>query len=150
MLRSLSQPIEVRGSSSTDDRGALKFINDLDLSEVKRFYTVENHEVGFIRAWHAHKNESKILIAIEGSILACAVRVSNFSSPSKSEEITRVILDSNSPSALLVPSNYANGFMTLTPGAKLLVLSNSTLEESKSDDYRYSFDYWNPWEIEYR
>ena len=150
MFKNIGQPTVISGSSSSDDRGSLKFINDLELSEIKRFYIVENNESGFIRAWHAHKKESKIFISIQGSILACAVKVSDFSSPNKSEEVTRVVLDSNSPSALLVPSGFANGFKTLTPGAKLLVFSTSSLEESKKDDFRYNFDYWNPWAIEYR
>jgi hypothetical protein len=40
--------------------------------------------------------------------------------------------------------------MNLSADAILLVYSSTSLEESKGDDYRFEFDYWNPWEIEQR
>ena len=43
------------GGRAIDDRGGLLFINDLDLSNYRRFYVVENHAQGFIRAWHGHR-----------------------------------------------------------------------------------------------
>jgi dTDP-4-dehydrorhamnose 3,5-epimerase-like enzyme len=68
-------------------------------------------------------------------------------SPDKDQEITRVVLDSRKPSALYVPKGYANGFMSLSQNALLLILSSTTLEESQGDDYRFPFDYWNPWQV---
>jgi len=41
-----------KGAVFSDDRGFLRFVNDFDFSDVKRFYQVENHKKGFIRAWH--------------------------------------------------------------------------------------------------
>ena len=49
----------VAGGLAVDDRGSLKFINDFALAGYKRFYVVENHKQGFIRAWHGHKHEAK-------------------------------------------------------------------------------------------
>jgi hypothetical protein len=33
---------------------------------------------------------------------------------------------------------------------KLMVFSDKSLEESLGDDYRLNFDFWNPWELNYR
>jgi dTDP-4-dehydrorhamnose 3,5-epimerase-like enzyme len=142
-----SIPTVIPGGLATDDRGTLTFINGLNLSDFKRFYTVSNHSQGFIRAWHGHLLESKVIFILSGSALVCAVKMTNSSEPDKSEDVTRVVLTHSTPNALFIPAGYANGLMTLTKDARLLIFSNTTVEESRNDDYRFPFDYWNPWEI---
>ena len=56
-----NKPILIKGDSSYDNRGCLSFINDLDLGGIKRFFKVKNFEKRFIRAWHAHKKNTKLL-----------------------------------------------------------------------------------------
>ena len=146
-ISKLTEPTVSAGGRATDDRGSLGYINDLNLGEFKRFYFVENHETGFIRAWHGHLNEAKAMTVVRGAALICAVRMTDSLNPSKNEPIKRVVLSSTSTSALLVPPGYANGFKTLTSDALICVLSTTTVEESLNDDYRFPFDYWNPWEI---
>ena len=142
-----TKPALIEGAISIDDRGSLTFINGFPLPDYKRFYTVANHQQGFIRAWHGHLLESKTLFVLQGSVLACAVKMTDKVSPDKDQEITRVVLDSRKPSALFVPKGFANGFMSLSQNALLLILSSTTLEESQGDDYRFPFDYWNPWQV---
>ena len=57
------------GKVFVDDRGSLRFFNDFNFQEarIKRFYQVENHEQGFIRAWHGHKIEGKYAYVPRGS-----------------------------------------------------------------------------------
>ena len=57
----------IEGGISIDDRGQLLFINDFSLDKIKRFYMVENHSSGFIRAWHVHKKESKYIFVASGA-----------------------------------------------------------------------------------
>lgn len=146
-LGKLIEPTVITGGRATDDRGALGFINGFDLSQFKRFYTVENHETGFIRAWHGHLKEGKAIIVVRGAALVCAVRMTDPYLPSKDVEIKRVVLSATNTSALFIPAGFANGFKTLTPDALILVLSTTTLDESLNDDYRFEYDYWNPWEV---
>jgi dTDP-4-dehydrorhamnose 3,5-epimerase len=143
----MKEPTVIMGGRATDDRGALGYINDFHLSEFKRFYTVENHKTGFVRAWHGHLKEAKAILVLRGSALICAVRMTDTLKPSKDEPVKRVVLASSNISALFIPPGYANGFKTLTPDALILVFSSTTLDESLNDDYRFAFDYWNPWEI---
>jgi dTDP-4-dehydrorhamnose 3,5-epimerase len=140
-------PTIIQGGASVDDRGVLTYLNGFPLPSYKRFYTVSNHSNGFVRAWHGHMLESKTLFILKGSILACAVKMTDISSPDKNQSVTSVVLDSRNPAALFVPKGYANGFMSLTSNATLLIFSSTSLEESKGDDYRFPFDYWNPWEV---
>jgi dTDP-4-dehydrorhamnose 3,5-epimerase-like enzyme len=141
---------QIPGGKAFDDRGSLTFINDLDVTMFKRFYIVENHSRGFVRAWHGHKKEAKAVVVVSGSALVAAVKVDNWESPSKDLKIERVVLSSDKPTALLIPAGYANGFMTLTDSAKVMFLSTSSLEESAGDDIRFDARLWNPWNIEER
>ncbi len=135
------------GDCAIDDRGELTFINGFPLDNFKRFYTVSNHSDGFIRAWHGHLLESKVFFVLSGSILACAVKMTDKTNPDKDQVVERRVLSSKNPSGFFIPAGYANGFMSLTGDAQMIVFSNTTLEESQGDDYRFPFDYWNPWEV---
>jgi dTDP-4-dehydrorhamnose 3,5-epimerase len=141
---------QIPGGKAFDDRGSLTFINDLDLTQFKRFYIVENHSRGFIRAWHGHKKEAKAVVVVSGAALVAAVKVDNWDSPSKNLKVERIVLSAEKPGALLIPAGYANGFMTLTESAKVMFFSTSSLEESAGDDFRFDARLWNPWNIEER
>jgi dTDP-4-dehydrorhamnose 3,5-epimerase len=144
-----NKPDLIPGSFSVDDRGHLTFFNDFDLEfePARRIYLTSNYRSNFIRAWHAHKKESKYVTVIQGSALVCAVRVINWRKPRKDVPVHRFVLSAHQPSILAIPAGYANGWMSLTADAKLLWLSTATLDESRNDDVRYSSRYWNPWEV---
>ena len=143
-------PYLIKGGKASDDRGSLQFINDLDLSNMKRFYIVRNYDINFIRAWHAHKFESKYVMCLHGSAKICAVKIDNFQNPSKSLEVHKFFIDQHTPEILVIPNGFANGFISLEYNTRLIFFSDKTLKESIDDDYRYPFDYWNPWKIEFR
>lgn len=141
-IKDITQLKLIAGAVATDDRGSLSFVNNLFLDGLKRFYIIENHDLHFTRAWHGHKNEWKVFIPLVGSwIVAChAFDISPANTVvEKAEEGKRFVLSEKNPSALVVPGGYMNGTMNLTQGAKILVMSSSTLEESKNDDYRVPY-----------
>lgn len=140
----------ITGGLAIDDRGQVSFVNDFSFDKVKRFYTVSNHRQGFVRAWHGHKKESKYILVVQGAALVGTVKIDNWENPSTTLKPETYILSAEKPSILFVPSGYANGFMSLTPDAKLIFFSTSTLEESKGDDVRFPARYWNIWEVEER
>jgi dTDP-4-dehydrorhamnose 3,5-epimerase-like enzyme len=146
-LSTLTEPLQLFGKKIVDDRGAVSFVNDLNLKLFTRQYLVENHKVGFVRAWHGHKNETKIVQALSGVALVCCVKITNWENPSKDLEISRFTVSSENPSILIIPAGFANGFMNLTQETKLLFTSDKSLEESLSDDYRFESRYWDPWFI---
>jgi dTDP-4-dehydrorhamnose 3,5-epimerase-like enzyme len=140
-------PIIIAGDLFIDDRGELGFVNEFDMSSVKRFYTVGNHKRGFIRAWHAHKKEAKYVTVVGGAALIAAVEVDNWQKPSRELNVHRHVLSAVKPSVLYIPNGYANGFMTLQEDTKLIFFSTTTVAESYGDDYRFDARYWNPWNV---
>jgi dTDP-4-dehydrorhamnose 3,5-epimerase len=134
---------KIPGGVFADDRGFLRFVNDFDFSDVKRFYQVENHTQGYIRAWHGHEKEGKYVYVAKGTALVGAVNL-------KTEEINKFTLSSQSPSILYIPPGYANGFKNLEEDTIIMFFSTSTIEESHGDDIRFDWDKWNIWEDDYR
>jgi dTDP-4-dehydrorhamnose 3,5-epimerase len=144
------QPELLAGDLVVDDRGEVAFVNDFAFENVKRFYTVSNHKPGFVRAWHGHRHEAKFIMAAIGSALVCCVKIDDWENPSCELEVQRFVLSDQSPAVLYVPAGYVNGFMTLTPDAKLIFFSTASLEESHGDDIRFPARYWDPWHVEER
>ena len=140
----------IAGGVATDDRGKLQFINGVDFSKVKRFYIVSNHTPQFVRAWHCHLLEGKFITVVKGSAVIGAVKVDDVNNPDKNALVTREVLSENNPKVMYIPPGYANGAMTLTEDTRIMYFSTATLEESKTDDYRFSYDYWSIWGVERR
>jgi len=133
----------ILGGISVDDRGSVRFVNDFNFGDVKRFYQVENHSKGFIRAWHGHKKEGKYVYVPSGTALIGVVDM-------ETEKIEKFILSSKSPRVLYVPPNHFNGFKSLEDNTVILFFSTSSLEESLGDDIRESHDKWDIWNEDFR
>ncbi len=145
-----TEPVWVPGGLAVDDRGQVRYGNDLDLSPYKRLYFVENHVRGFVRAWHGHQKESKAVMVVRGAAVVAAVAIDDWDSPSADLHVFRYTLSANAPGALLIPPGYANGSMMLTAGACLMYLSDKSLPQALDDDFRYPSRYWDPWTVEER
>jgi dTDP-4-dehydrorhamnose 3,5-epimerase len=137
-----------KGGVTVDDRGALSFVNDFIFEGVKRFYMVENHRAGFIRAWHGHQREGKYACVVSGSALIGVVPLPTI--PNEILAPYKFTLSAKSPAVLWIPPMYANGFKSLEENTKIIFFSTSTLEESKNDDMRFPYDMWNIWEEDFR
>ena len=142
-----NKPFIINGDLSADDRGELMFVNQFNMKLVKRFYVVSNHKQGFIRAWHAHKYESKYVFIVNGTALISTVQIDDWNNPSSDLAIDKFVLTAKKPSILYIPNGYANGFKTLSSDTKIIFFSTSTLVDSIDDDYRFDAYKWNPWEI---
>lgn len=133
----------INGGLSVDDRGSVTFVNDFDFSDVKRFYVVENHRSGFIRAWHGHEREGKYVFVVSGTALIGAVKMDE-------DSAKKFVLSDRNPKILYIPPGYANGFKTLEENTKIIFYSTSTLQDSLGDDIRFPYDKWNIWQEDYR
>ena len=152
----------ISGGIAGDDRGFVRFVNDFDpmTAGIRRFYQVENHRAGFIRAWHGHVKEGKYVYVPRGAALIGAIKM-NLEGMGLGEccpraeyvlceEIQKFVLTGSIPKVLYIPPGYANGFKTLTDDAILMFFSTSTLEESKGDDIRFPYRLDNFWTEDYR
>ena len=57
-------PKIINATISFDDRGEIIHCNNFDFqkNKIKRFYQIENNNINFVRAWHAHKKENKFIL----------------------------------------------------------------------------------------
>jgi dTDP-4-dehydrorhamnose 3,5-epimerase len=143
----LAEPRLIEGGLAVDDRGSLSFVNAFDFAGVRRFYAVQNHRAGFVRAWHGHRREQKYVTVLVGSAVVAAVKLDDWVNPRKDLPVHRYVLSAEKPAVLHIPAGYANGFMTLTAEARLVFFSTASLEESREDDVRFDACYWNPWQV---
>lgn len=114
-----------------DDRGYFTAINFEN--EMKRAYLIRNHKAGIIRAFHGHKRETKTLYCIKGAFKVICISMD-------SKEWKPFTITEKGSNVLKIPSMVYNGFVSLTDDSELLVLSSSTFEESKGDDFRIPYD----------
>ena len=141
------EPKLINGSRLYDNRGSLRFSNELPFKGIKRFYIVHNYNKNFIRAWHGHLKEEKFIGCIKGTFQISAVKINNVKRPNKKNKIFNFYLNQSNNNFVHIPKGYANGSMSLEENSELLIFSTSSLKDSLKDDFRYKLDYWNPWKI---
>jgi dTDP-4-dehydrorhamnose 3,5-epimerase-like enzyme len=135
--------VVLNGGVFVDDRGTLRFVNDFNFEGIKRFYQVENHEKGFIRAWHGHQKEEKYVYVAKGSAWIGVIDMTT-------NEIEKFILSDKTPKILHIPPGKFNGFMTLEEDTIIFFFSTSTVEETKDDDIREPYENFPIFKKEYR
>lgn len=137
-------PKIIQGASHSDLRGVVSFVNDFDLTEVKRFYQIINSNTEVIRGWQGHRKETKWFYCNTGSFLINYVKPDNWFSSSGNEKVAFAILEAKNPCILLIPANFATAIKAIEPNSILTVYSNFTLLESQNDDYRFDLNTWKP------
>ena len=135
----------INGGFFEDSRGRLDYVNDLDLSKIKRIYFTTNTEVGFFRGWQGHKIESRWFFCVKGSFEVKLVEIDDWDNPSDILEPKVYILEEKKTQVLYIPNGYVNGFSSLEKSSKLMILSNFNLGENNNDDVRFES---NKWQIE--
>src|ERR1700688_4007691 len=86
-----------QGNIGIDDRGSVSFVNDFRFEGVKRFYLVTNHRAGFVRAWHAHRKESKYVTVVQGAAVVAAVSIDDWDTPDRHATVHRHVLSAARP-----------------------------------------------------
>ncbi len=135
----------IDGGIFNDERGTLNFVNDFDLSPIKRFYFITNVNTDIIRAWQGHQKESRWFYCTEGSFDVRLIKIDNWDQPSKKQQVEIFILKASEPRVLYIPKGYLNGFKAFEDNSKLMVLSNYILGEIPNDSYRYDKKLWTNW-----
>lgn len=137
-----NMPKLIEGGEFTDERGIISFINDFDLSTIKRFYTITHPDKKIVRAWQGHRQEHKYFHVQKGSFVIAWVEIDNWDSPSKSLKAEHTILRANQIAVLSIPSGFANGLKALEEHSQIMVFSDHRLNESNDDQIRFDKDLW--------
>ena len=139
----------IPGGISTDYRGAISHVNDLDMSEISRFYIIRQDDPSIIRSWHAHQTEKKWFYVVKGAFVTAFVKIDNWENPSPNLVPEVFYLSAKDSKILYIPEGYANGLKALEPNSELLVFSNKVLSVALLDSWRYDKNLWVNWaEIE--
>lgn len=136
----------INGEKFSDERGEIQFVNDFDMSEIKRFYTISHPSTETVRAWQGHKIETRWFYCIEGSFDIRFVKIDNWESPSDDLIVKKVVLNSTNPSILKIESGYVNGIKALSENSKLISFSNYKLGANTADEVRFDKNRWTNWD----
>ena len=88
-----NKPTLINGGFFEDQRGKLDFVNDFDLSEIKRMYFTTNKELNTFRGWQGHKVESRWFFCVRGKFEVKLVEIDDWETPSDNLEPKVYILD---------------------------------------------------------
>lgn len=133
----------IQGGIARDHRGQIRFVNDFDMSCIKRFYIIKNADLDILRGWRAHKIEQRWFYVLSGKFLINVIQIDDWSKPSQNLPVEKFTLDSSENKILHLSSGYATAFQSLEPSSELLVFSDYGIENAAKDDYLYSLDYFD-------
>jgi dTDP-4-dehydrorhamnose 3,5-epimerase-like enzyme len=132
----------INGDSAKDDRGQLQFVNDFDMSAVKRFYKIKNADLNLIRGWRAHQIEQRWFHAIAGIFRIQIVKIDNWIRPSENLSVETVILNATKPQILYIPKGYATAMQALENDSELMVFADYGVDHAINDDFVYPIAYF--------
>ena len=140
-----NKPKIIKGSFFKDDRGQIDFVNDFNLSDIKRMYFTSNSNIKTIRAWQGHKVENRWFYCVKGAFNVKLIAINECENHTRKPNILSFHLQENKPQVLFIPKGYLNGFKALQEGSKLMILSNYALNEIENDEVRFSKELWADW-----
>lgn len=135
----------IKGGFYKDERGQIDYINDFDVSPVSRFYAITHQTTAQVRAWQAHRVESKWFCCVQGRFEVRLVKIDNWENPSDALPVEIFTLDAADPAVLSVPPGYANGLQALENNSKILVFSDFGLQHSLEEKIRFDKNKWTTW-----
>lgn len=131
-----------QGGIAEDHRGNIRFVNDFDMTVVKRFYIIENKDTETIRGWRAHRIEQRWFYVLDGAFSMKTVKIDNWDEPSQELPVEETILRHEDQRVIHMPVGYGTAFQALEPGSRLLVFADYGIEHAKNDDYTYALTYF--------
>lgn len=132
----------ITGGIASDHRGSIRFVNDFDMSLVRRFYIIKNGDTELVRGWRAHRIEQRWFYVLSGTFSVDLVKIDNWDLPSKDLSVVKEILKVSDARVMNIPIGYATAFKALEPDSEILVFSDFGIEHAKEDNYTYPLDYF--------
>jgi hypothetical protein len=130
------KPILIPGGIHLDERGCITYNNDINLSGIKRIYTIENKDTSFIRGWQGHKIEQRWFVTMKGSFEIEVLDIKFFEENTLEMLPKKYLLKSEKMDLLHVPPGYVTSIRCLEIDSKLLLMSDFLIGEV-DDEIRY-------------
>ncbi len=132
----------IKGGIAQDNRGQIRFVNDFDMSLVKRFYIIKNSDTELIRGWRAHRIEQRWFYVLSGSFAIDIVKIDNWDQAANDLPVDHQLLKAEEGRVLHLSAGYATAFQALEPNSELLVFADYGIDHAIHDDYTYPLDYF--------
>ncbi|WFB63277.1 WxcM-like domain-containing protein [Sphingobacterium sp. WM] len=132
----------IQGGIAKDSRGQIRFVNDFDMKDVKRFYIIKNSDLELIRGWRAHKIEQRWFYVLSGSFKLSIVKIDNWENTDPRLNVENIIISSGDNRLIHLPAGFGTAFKALENSSELLVFADHYLEHSAFDDYTYPLEYF--------
>src|SRR5690554_5424641 len=100
------RPKLIKGGYHTDDRGVIVYNNDFNALEVKRFYTIQNVDTFFVRAWQGHSIEKRWFSVLKGKFLIKLIKINDWEKPDPKSEMKSFEISDDGLHVLYVPPGY--------------------------------------------
>ena len=133
----------ISGGIHCDARGSIEFVNDFDMSQVKRFYIIENNDTQTLRGWRAHRIEQRWFYVLSGSFQLKLLKIDNWDSPNTNLPVHEYTLLKSQKQVFHIPSGYATCLRALEEDSRLLVFADFGIEHASNDNYLYPLDYFS-------
>lgn len=125
-----------------DGRGQIRFVNDFDMKNVKRFYIIANANTGLVRGWRGHRAEKRWFYTLSGRFAIDLVKIDDWERASNDLPVEKCILAESDQQVLCVPEGYATAFQALEEHSELLVFADSGIETINDDDFTWPQSYF--------
>lgn len=135
----------IEGEIFKDYRGQINSINTFDFAGVRRTYIIHHPDTSIIRGWNGHKQERKWFYCLKGRFSVALVKIDDWDNPSADLTPEIYHLSENKSQLICVPEGYANCLKAMTENATMLVLSDKTIEEAATDNWKYDSNLWVNW-----
>lgn len=136
------KPTIIKGSYHSDARGTICFNNDFQPLGIKRFYTIENVNEDFTRAWQGHQIEQRWFTAVSGAFTIQLIELDDWVAPSRALEVLEFDLNSENLDVLHIPKGYISSIKANRESSKLLVFADYEMGEI-NDEFRFAKDYFS-------
>ncbi len=133
----------ITGGVAIDERGQIRFVNEFDMSLVKRFYIIKNADTELIRGWRAHRIEQRWFYVLSGSFEISIIKIDDWDTPSRDLDVQKEVLIADEFQILHVPAGYGTAFRALEDNSEILVFADHGIEHAPYDDYTWELEYFN-------
>lgn len=132
----------ITGGIAKDERGEILFVNEFDMSEVKRFYIIRNADINLIRGWRGHRIEKRWFYVLSGKFEFNIIEIDNWEVPSKTLPINKINVGAEDLRLLCMSAGFATAIRALEPNSELLVYADHLLNHASKDDYTWDLSYF--------
>ncbi len=132
----------IKGGEASDQRGQIRFVNDFDMSAVKRFYIITNADTELVRGWRGHRIEQRWFYVLSGAFEVSLLKIDNWGNASKDLPVHMKILRACNMQVLHVPKGYATAFRAIEANSELLVYADHPISHAPLDDHTWPIDYF--------